>query len=203
MKTNKGVLGAGVVSAIAASLCCITPVLALLAGTTGLAASFSWIEPFRPYLIGITILVLAFAWYQKLKPKEIDCDCDCDDEKSSFFQTKTFLGIVTVFTMVMLAFPYFSEVFYPKTEKQFVLVEKQNLQKITIKVEGMTCEACEQTINYSINQLDGIISSEASYDNGNTIVEFDQTKTNSKEIEGAVNATGYKAVSTKKENDEN
>jgi len=201
MKTNKGILGAGVVSAIAASLCCITPVLALLAGTTGLAASFSWIEPFRPNLIGITILVLAFAWYQQLKSKEIDCDCD--DEKPSFFQSKIFLGIVTVFAMVMLAFPYFSEVFYPITEKQLVLVEKQNIQKITIKVEGMTCVACEQTINYSISQLDGIISSEASYDNGNTIVEFDQTKTNSKEIEEAVNATGYKAVSTKKENHEN
>jgi len=166
-----------------------------------MAASFSWIEPFRPYLIGITILVLAFAWYQKLKPEKIDCDCD--DEKTSFFQSKVFLGIITIFAMVMLAFPYFSEVFYPNTEKQLVLVEKQNIQKITIKVEGMTCEACEQTINYSISQLDGIISSEASYDKGNTMVEFDQTKTSTKAIEEAINATGYKAISSKKENDEN
>jgi len=202
MKHNKGILGAGVVSAIAASLCCITPVLALIAGTTGMAASFSWIEPLRPYLLIFTVLVLGFAWYQKLKPKKIDCDCK-DEEKASFFQTKTFLLLITIFAIMMSLFPYYSSVFYPSTEKQLILVEKQNIQKITVEVSGMTCEACEQTINYSIGQLDGIILSEVSFEKGNAIVEYDQTKTNSKEIGEAVNATGYKAISTKKENDEN
>ena len=68
MKTDKKLIGAGLLTAIAASLCCITPVLALVAGTSGLASTFSWLEPFRPYFIGLTILVLGFAWYQKLKP---------------------------------------------------------------------------------------------------------------------------------------
>ena len=73
MKTDNKLIGAGLLTAIAASLCCITPVLALIAGTSGLASTFSWLEPFRPYFIGLTILVLAFAWYQKLKPqKKID-----------------------------------------------------------------------------------------------------------------------------------
>ncbi|PHS64038.1 MAG: heavy metal transporter [Flavobacterium sp.] len=202
MKTNKSILGAGVVSAIAASLCCITPVLALIAGTTGMAASFSWIEPLRPYLLIFTVLVLGFAWYQQLKTKKIDCDCE-EDKKSGFFQSKTFLFLITIFAIVMSLFPYYSSVFYPSTNKQLVIVEQQNIQKISIDIEGMTCEACEQTINYSIGQLDGIVLSEASFEKGNAIVEFDQTKTNSKEIEEAVNKTGYKAISTKKENDEN
>jgi hypothetical protein len=51
MKNEKGILGAGLFSAITASLCYVTPVLALVAGTSGMAATFSWIEPFRPYLI--------------------------------------------------------------------------------------------------------------------------------------------------------
>ena len=70
MKTDKKLIGAGLLTAIAASLCCITPVLALIAGTSGLTSTFSWLEPFRPYFIGLTTLVLAFAWYQKLKPKK-------------------------------------------------------------------------------------------------------------------------------------
>ena len=75
MKTDKKIIGAGLLTAIAASLCCITPVLALIAGTSGLASTFSWLEPFRPYFIGLTILVLGFAWYQKLKhKKQIDCN---------------------------------------------------------------------------------------------------------------------------------
>ncbi|RYE48387.1 MAG: heavy metal transporter, partial [Sphingobacteriales bacterium] len=36
---------AGLLSAFAASLCCITPVIALLAGSSSIAANFSWIEP--------------------------------------------------------------------------------------------------------------------------------------------------------------
>ena len=67
MKSENKLIGAGLLTAIAASLCCITPVLALIAGTSGIASTFSWIEPFRPYLIGLTILVLGFAWYQKLE----------------------------------------------------------------------------------------------------------------------------------------
>jgi mercuric ion transport protein len=59
----------GLLAAVAASLCCITPVLAFLGGASGLASSFSWIEPYRPYLIGLTIAVFAFAWYQKLNRK--------------------------------------------------------------------------------------------------------------------------------------
>ena len=57
---------AGVLSAIAASLCCITPVVALLAGSSSIAANFSWIEPARPYLIALSIAALLFAWYVKL-----------------------------------------------------------------------------------------------------------------------------------------
>ena len=70
MKTDKKLIGAGLLTAIAASLCCITPVLALVAGTSGLASTFSWLEPFRPYFVGLTILVLGFAWYQKTKTEK-------------------------------------------------------------------------------------------------------------------------------------
>ena len=114
-KSSKGLLGAGVITSIAASLCCITPVLALFAGSTGIAAGFSWLEPVRPYLIATTVLVLGFAWYQKLKPRteeEIQCDCETD-EGSSFWQSRNFLLIVTLFAVLMLAFPFYSPLFYP------------------------------------------------------------------------------------------
>lgn len=199
MKSENKLIGAGLLTAITASMCCITPVLALFAGTSGIASTFSWLEPFRPYLIGLTILVLGFAWYQKLKPrKEIDCECDTD-QKPKFIQSKTFLGIVTVFTILMLAFPYYSGVFYPKTEKQIIVVEKSDIKTTEFKINGMTCESCEEHVNHEVNKLSGILSSKASYENGNAIIEFDKSKTNETEIEKAINTTGYK-VTDKKEN---
>lgn len=199
MKNENNLIGAGLLTAITASLCCITPVLALIAGTSGIASTFSWIEPFRPYLIGLTFLVLGFAWYQKLKPKkEIDCDCETE-EKPKFIQSKKFLGIVTVFAIVMLAFPYYSGVFYPNTEKQIIVVDKSNVEKTEFKISGMTCASCEDHVNHEVNKLSGIVNIKASYENGNAIIEFDKTKTNEAEIERAINSTGYE-VTDKKEN---
>lgn len=192
-------IGAGLLTAITASLCCITPVLALIAGTSGIASTFSWIEPFRPYLIVLTILVLGFAWYKKLKPqKEIDCGCDTE-EKSKFLKSKTFLAIVTVFAIVMLAFPYYSEIFYPNTEKQIVVVDKSDIKTIEFQISGMTCASCEEHVNHEVNKLNGIVNSKVSYENRNAIIEFDKTKTNETDIEKAINSTGYK-VTDKKEN---
>jgi len=181
-----------ILTAITASLCCITPVLALIAGTSGIASAFSWIEPFRPYLIGLSILVLLFAWYQKLKPeKEIDCECETD-EKPKFIQSKTFLGIVTIFAIVMLAFPYYSSIFYPNSEKQIIVVDKTNIKTIEYKISGMTCASCETHVNHEVNKLNGIVNSKTSYENGNAIIEFDETKTNELEIEKAIKTAGYK-----------
>ena len=194
MKTKNKLIGTSLLTAITASLCCITPVLALVAGTSGIASTFSWIEPFRPYLIGLTILVLGFAWYQKLKhKKEIDCECETD-ERPKFIQSKRFLGIVTASAMVMLAFPYYSGIFYPKTEKQIMVVDKSDLFTTKFEISGMTCASCEEHVNHEINKLDGIVNSNASYENGNAIIQFDKTKTNVTEIEKAINATGYKVT---------
>jgi len=189
-------LGAGLLTAAAASLCCITPVLALISGTTGLASTFSWMEPFRPYLIGITVLVLAFAWYQKLKPKtqeEIDCACD-EDEKPSFFKSKTFLGIVTIFSVFMLAFPYYSKIFYPDNKKDIVIVSQSDIQTVNFDVKGMTCTSCEEHVKHAVNELEGIVNVEASYENEKAEVKFDNTKTSKEDIEKAINSTGYKVI---------
>lgn len=198
MKSENKLAGLGLLTAISASLCCITPVLALLAGTSGLASTFSWLDPLRPYLIGLTVLVLGFAWYQKLKPqKQIDCNCDTT-QKTPFIQTKKFLGIVTVFAGLMLAFPMYANVFFPKTENKTIVTDQANIQTVEFMIDGMTCAGCEEHVNHEVNKLTGIIKTTVSYANGNAIIEFDQTQTNIDEIEKAIAKTGY-SVTDKKE----
>jgi len=194
---NKKLIGTSVITALAASICCITPVLALLAGTTGLASTFSWIEPFRPYLIGFTILVLAFAWYQKLKPKtQEEIDCECEDEKPKFINSKNFLFLVTLFASAMLAFPSYSHIFYsiPDTSKEIVYVEQSNVKEIKVTVEGMTCSGCEAHIESEVTKLDGILNVDANYEAATTIVKYDETKVDIEKIEAAILSTGYKII---------
>lgn len=197
MKSGNKLIGASLLTAITASLCCITPVLALIAGTSGIASTFSWIEPFRPYLIGLTVLVLCFAWYQKLKPqKEIDCECETG-EKPKFMQSKIFLGSITVFAIIMMALPYYSGIFYSNKEKQMIVVDKSDIKTTKFKISGMTCASCEEHVNHEVNKLNGIVNSKASFENGNAIIEFDRTITNETEIENAINSTGYKVTDKK------
>ena len=197
MKSENKLASLGLLTAISASLCCITPLLALLAGTSGIASNFSWIEPFRPYLVGLTILVLGFAWYQKLKPqKQIDCNCETN-EKPKFIQTKLFLGLVTGFAILMLTIPYYSNIFYPNTATKTEITNISNIQETELTIQGMTCESCENHINNKVRKLSGIINLETSYKLGKTKIKFDNSKTDINKIEQAINSTGY-TVTTKK-----
>ena len=69
-KTSKNAAYTGLFAAVAASSCCIPPVIALIAGVGGSASALSWMEPFRPYLIGLAIVAIGYAWYNYLKPKK-------------------------------------------------------------------------------------------------------------------------------------
>jgi mercuric ion transport protein len=198
MKNQKDIndtkwLGAGLGVAFIASLCCITPVLAILAGTSGIAASFSFMEPFRPWLIGLTVLVLGFAWYQKLKPvKEIDCECD--PEESSFFQTKSFLGIVTVAAALLLAFPNYSHLFFPENQPvEIQYVSEADVERVTFEVIGMTCTGCEAGVKHELNKLDGILESDVSYATGTATVSYLRSKLTEEELREAINKTGFTA----------
>ncbi len=187
MNQRNKFIGAGLFTAFAASLCCITPVVALIIGSSGMASTFYWFNPFRPYFIGLTILVLGFAWYQHQNmKKELNCGCEIK-ETIKFTHSKFFLGIVTAFTIVMLAFPYYTNFFFPNIEKRSFNVEKSNVQTAVFSISGMTCAGCEGHVNNEVIRLSGILKSSTSYESGNSIVEFDVSKTNTAEIETAIN----------------
>ena len=198
IKASGTFTSAGVVSAFAASLCCITPVIALLAGSSSMAVNFSWIQPARPYLIGLSIAVLAFAWYLKLKPTKtnaIDCNCDTT-KKPSFLQCKAFLSLVTIFAILMMAFPLYAKMFYPKPKVQQAIVSSiNNKQQVNFIIQGMSCSGCEEEINNELSKVNGVLTYKTSYASGSSLVSFDRSKVDANTIEAAINKTGYKVKS--------
>ena len=85
-KNSKGAVATGIIAALAASSCCIPPVIAAIAGVGGAAGSLSWMEPLRPYLIGLAVVAIGYAWYNHLKPKKED---DLTDEPTTRLQPST------------------------------------------------------------------------------------------------------------------
>ena len=191
--SQKGAAATGIIAALAASSCCIPPVIAAIAGVGGAAGSLSWMEPLRPYLIGLAVIAIGYAWYNHYKPKQAD-DCGCDIEKPKWYQTKGFLIGMTLFAAISIAFPYYSGIFFPNNKKEVVIVDASNIETVDVSIEGMTCDACQNHVNSAVNELPGIVSVNSSYTDGNAIVEFDRTKTSENEIEEAINGTGYTAT---------
>jgi len=178
----------GILAALAASSCCIPPVIALVAGVA--STSLTWMEPLRPYLILLAIVAIGYAWYANLKPKQAD-DCGCGIEKPKFYQTRAFLTGMTLFAVVSISFPYYSGIFFPNVENEVPVSHNSAVRSIEVSIDGMTCDACQNHVNYVVNQLPGIIEVTTSYAKANAIIEFDSAQVNTEQIKKAVNRTGY------------
>ena len=124
----------------------------------------------------------------------MDCGCETDNKKS-FWQSKSYLGIVTIVAGLLISFPYYAKAFYPKPQEIKVLVmDKTNIQEAVFKIKGMTCESCTQNVNSEISKVKGIVEFQTSYENANSTVKFDNSKTSVDSIAAAINSTGYKVV---------
>src|SRR5882762_10126425 len=188
MKTQ---IALSVLTALSASMCCITPVLAIMAGTSSLATSLDWLEPFRPYFISGSIVTLGFAWFQALNVKKGE-NCCAPQWRKSFFHSKVFLGIITIFSFLLIAFPSYSKFFFQNSASQVVQEQTKN-KRIELSVSGMTCPSCELHIESEVKKLPGISTVKASYEKGSTTVEYDEQKIKTDKIIAAVNGIGYHA----------
>jgi len=188
MKNEKSIFGLGIVTAIAASLCCITPIVGLVAGIGGIASSFEWMEPFRPYLIGVTTLALGFGWYQKLKPRtpdEIACACE-EDEKPSLLQSKKFLAGITVLSILLMAFPYYSEDLVSKESNKAIIIDSRNVAMADMQIKGMTCTGCSATVKSKLSGILGVVDVTADHESGTGSIQYDKTRVTQENIKKVI-----------------
>jgi copper chaperone CopZ len=65
--------------------------------------------------------------------------------------------------------------------------------KKMFRVEGMHCSNCPMVVESIEDDLPGIVQVSASYQKGQMVVEFDETKVNETQIIAAVEKKGYHA----------
>lgn len=156
-----------------------------------MATAFSWTDPLRPYLILLTLGLLGYAWYQKTKPKpEVDCVCE-PEKKSNFLHSKLFLWLITGFALLMLSFPYYASKLVAQDHKDNISTDPFFLNQVEFSIKGMTCSGCEALVNHQLSKSPGIVKFNTSYEKGNTVIEFDSSKTNTLEIKAVLEKTGY------------
>ncbi len=104
----KGTLLAGIVTAIAASTCCIGPLVLLTLGVSG-----SWIgnlsafEPYRPLFIAVTLLFLGLAFRKLYRvPRSCQVDESCFTPANLRRQRITF-WVVSIAVLAVMGFPWY------------------------------------------------------------------------------------------------
>jgi copper chaperone len=63
----------------------------------------------------------------------------------------------------------------------------------TLKVQGMTCGHCERTVTEVLEGAPGVRSAKVDLGAGRAVVEYDETRTNPRELAGLVMEEGYTA----------
>ncbi len=195
---NKKLIGSGLLLALASSLCCIVPILALLGATGSAMSMFSWVTPLRPYLLLATAIVLGIAFYRAYRPVKND-DCGCAEKKTGM-QSKGFLWIIAVLSVALSTFPYYADYFHKKSTVQTSINGGQITQKI-IRIRGMSCEACEGHVNRAMQQQKGVQGVSTSYAKGESLVKFDSSLVSLQQLAAAVEKeTGYTVTNIKSDN---
>ncbi len=191
----RALLGTGLLAAMAASLCCILPMIALLLGASGFVSAASWIAPLRPYLSILSILTLAIAWYRKLwatKPHCATQACTRPTQQPSFWQSKKFLFLATLCSLSMLVLPYSGYwLSFSPTSQPATLLASDTIQEAKFVVEELTCISCETRLKQAINQLPGILSIHINRPAKTIQIQFDRSQTNLAQLEKAIQTTGY------------
>lgn len=72
-----------------------------------------------------------------------------------------------------------------------------NLVRIVLNVDGMTCVGCENKIQSKLKKTQGVISSKVSYSSGTIKITYDRSITNLKQLKRLINSLDYKVIESK------
>lgn len=65
--------------------------------------------------------------------------------------------------------------------------------KKKFKIDGMHCNSCPLTIDWDLEDIEGIKSAKTSYAKGESEIEFDEEKIKIEQILNQISKTGYSA----------
>lgn len=73
-----------------------------------------------------------------------------------------------------------------------------NLDKVTLKLKGMSCAACASRVEKKINSLEGVSSGTVNLASEKALIEYDRSKIQVLQMINAIEAIGYKAEQEEK-----
>lgn len=193
---DKALIGASLAAGIAASLCCILPIVFALAGA-GIVGASAFFAAWRSYLLGLTFLLLALGFYFAYRKPGHTCEPGSACENPTTNRTgRIGLWIAVALVLGIAAFPYYSEPvarLLLTTKVSETGTASPRFEQASFAVEGMDCTACATTIEKKLRNLDGVRTAVVSYEQKRATVEYDVNKVTVVQLEQAIQDAGYHA----------
>ncbi len=197
-------LGGAVAAALAASLCCVGPLLFVLLGLGAFSAATAF-EAARPYLLGAAALFLAFGFYRTYfrRPEVCAPGGSCSTmpvNRAGRIGLWLAAGAVLAFALS----PYYAGALARRLSPANAATATPGAPpreaarqpasaRATFKVSGMTCAGCEAAISLALEKVPGVSRVEASYERGEAVVEYDPHATTPEKLRDVISQAGYSA----------
>jgi copper chaperone CopZ len=193
-----------VAAALAASACCVGPLLFVFLGLGAFGAAAA-LESARPYLLSAAVLLLAFGFYRTYFRRAEACAPGehCSTPAVSRI-SRVSLWLATAAVVAFAFSPYYvgalADCLRPARQLEAERAATRQTSpaeaapaRATFKVTGMTCASCETTIRLALERTPGVHSTAVSFVRGEAVVEYDPGTVTPEKLRDAINETGYKA----------
>jgi len=190
MKERSALVGS-LLAGLLASACCVGPLIlgALGLGSLGIAAALA---PLRPWFLGLTVLLLGAGFYFAYRPEgERACGPDgtCPPARGRNTQ-RLVLWIVTVLVVVLATYPSWGA---RLLSQRTPVVQASSMHNVVVlKVDGMTCAACEGEIEHELERVPGVGRAEVSFKMGRARIGL-LKNVPAATLTAAVERSGYRA----------
>ncbi len=199
MKENIHKLGlaGALAAAIAASACCVGPLVLMLLGVSGAwIGTLTALTPYQPIFTALALGLLGLAFYKTYnKPKAEQCVPGgyCASPKSGRLN-KIVLWIFTAVIAGLLMFPYAVPYVFAESS-----VKETRVKQVTLEVKNMTCFACAFPVRKSLEKLDGVMSAKVTTRPPQAVVVYDPAKVTPEDMTRATTNAGYPSSVKKQE----
>ena len=189
MKKNgsRWLLTGGVFAGLAASLCCIGPLLSLSLGLGSFAAS-AWFAQWRPVLLAFTFVLLGLAWWLTYRRPKADCaDGTCVQPPGKAARISLWLG-----TLVALGSAVYPSL--PAANHQITTREgRVGDAKLSVLIPSMDCPPCAAGIEASLRRAPGVKQAMVNYDTKAAVLVYDPSVTDREQLLALIAASGFPA----------
>lgn len=196
-KPRLGLLAVSVVAAIAASLCCILPIVAALTGLSLLSAAV-WAEKSRPLLLGATGVLLGAGLWLAYRDYRKACAPGslCATGKPQCWSVIA-LAVLAAAVIALAAFPYYSgrvaQAVAPQPAAQQAAPGTPTATAV-FSIPNMDCPACATTLSANLRRAPGVLDARIEFEGRKATVTYDASRQNVAALEKIVTDSGFQVA---------